>query len=303
LQPVPFKEWGKFPLLFSEEKNLKQQAAKLKSKHSKKLSIRASLLVFNFATSFENPQSQAFAKTQQRNFELRKSFSVEQTVQMALPSVVSIETIDAAQKESPDRFFEILTLPGNSNSAPNAKSLGAGFFVFDNKTILTNYHIVKDAVSLKIKLSNGRSVHTAKLAAFNAKLDLAILKINQIPYSPREVSVAKLGIAKEANIGEQVIALGNPFGFNNSVSLGIVSASRRKLAGFEGLEFLQTDAAMNPGNSGGPLFNMKGEVVGINNSVVDGGKRIGFSIPMKAIYKDLKALLEESKNTDLLAKK
>jgi serine protease Do len=220
---------------------------------------------------------------------------IEDITKKVISSVVSIETIDSSVKESPDRFFEFFSHPNMQVDSGNSKSIGTGFFVFDKKTILTNYHVVKDAIRIKIIIANGEVIHTAKIIKTDKNLDLALLAIQNPPYALNLVSVSKLQTKSEPSLGEQVLAIGNPFGLNHSVSLGIISAKNRFLPNIKNESFLQTDAAVNPGSSGGPLFNLKGEVVGINNSVADNGKRLGFAIPIYKVHTKLKNMYLQSK--------
>jgi serine protease Do len=250
--------------------------------------LKTCLVFLNFSSGVN--VGTPFAHAAKRLEKVQPDFSVSEAVKLSLPSVVSIDTQDAKQKLTPDSFYQFLELPSSLGQQVGTKSLGAGFFVFDSRTILTNYHVVKDATSIRLKLSNGLEVFTSKLVAFDENLDIALLRVENPPYSLNEMKVSKINPTHNPSAGETVIALGNPFGFHNSVSAGIISATKRKVHDFGDLQLLQTDAAMNPGNSGGPLLNLKGQVIGVNNAVAQGAQRIGFAIPIIAIYPKLKKL-------------
>ena len=155
--------------------------------------------------------------------------------------------------------------------------LGSGVIVDKNGYILTNNHVIKDADEIKVKLSDKREFK-GKVIGTDPKTDLAVIKIdaNNLP-------VIKLGDSDKLRVGETVIAIGNPFGLNQTVTSGIVSATGRANVGIADYEdFIQTDAAINPGNSGGALVNVRGELVGINTAIFStsgGYQGIGFAIP------------------------
>lgn len=158
-----------------------------------------------------------------------------------------------------------------------AQSLGSGFIISDDGYVLTNHHVVKDADEIVVKLTDRREL-VAKLIGSDARTDIALLKLdaNHLPS-------VHIGSPQELQVGEWVLAIGSPFGFEQSVTAGIVSAKGRNLPGGNYVPFIQTDVAINPGNSGGPLFNMKGEVVGINSQIYSrtgGFMGLSFSIPM-----------------------
>ena len=139
--------------------------------------------------------------------------------------------------------------------------LGSGFIVSPDGVILTNAHVVADASNVTVKLTDKREFK-AKVIGIDRPSDVAVLKIdaNNLP-------TVKLDKADDVKVGEWVVAIGSPFGFENSATAGIVSAKSRSLPGGGYVPFIQTDVAVNPGNSGGPLFNLKGEVVGINSQI------------------------------------
>jgi len=169
-----------------------------------------------------------------------------------------------------DRFFD-----DRFRSPRKERSLGSGFIISPDGYILTNDHVVDDADEVEVKLSDGRTF-TATVKGLDRKLDLALLKID----SKEDLPVVKQGDSDELRVGEWVMAIGNPFGLEQTVTVGIVSAKGRVIGAGPYDNFIQTDASINPGNSGGPLFNTKGEAVGINTAIVAGGQGIGFAIPI-----------------------
>jgi serine protease Do len=167
------------------------------------------------------------------------------------------------------------------------KSLGSGFIISQDGYIFTNNHVVEQADKIIVKLSTGKE-YEAKVIGRDAKTDIALIKIK----SSEGLPVAETGDSEKLRVGEWVIAIGNPFGLEQTVTAGIVSAKGRVIGAGPYDNFIQTDASINPGNSGGPLFNMEGKVIGINTAIVAQGQGIGFAIPIgmaKTILPDLKA--------------
>lgn len=154
---------------------------------------------------------------------------------------------------------------------------GSGFIVSSNGIILTNAHVVRDAKEVTVKLTDRREFR-AKVLGADAKTDIAVLKIDA-----KNLPVVTLGKISELKVGEWVLAIGSPFGFENTVTAGVVSAKGRSLPDDGAVPFIQTDVAVNPGNSGGPLFNARGEVVGINSQIYTrsgGYQGVSFAIPI-----------------------
>ena len=177
------------------------------------------------------------------------------------------------------------------------QSLGSGFVVEDDGYILTNSHVVAKADEIVVTFGDGHNSkekeYPAKLVAADPKTDIALIKIE----ADRKLPTLKLGDSDKLEVGEWVMAIGNPFGFAQSVTVGVVSAKSRVIGAGPYDDFIQTDASINPGNSGGPLLNIDGQVVGINSAIYTGGMSqgnvgIGFAIPINAVksmYDDLKA--------------
>ncbi len=167
------------------------------------------------------------------------------------------------------------------------KSLGSGFIISPDGYIFTNNHVVEQADKIIVKLSDGKE-YEAKVIGKDAKTDIALIKIKPTESLP----VAETGDSDKLRVGDWVIAIGNPFGLEQTVTAGIVSAKGRVIGAGPYDNFIQTDASINPGNSGGPLFNMEGKVIGINTAIVAQGQGIGFAIPIsmaKTILPDLKS--------------
>ena len=155
------------------------------------------------------------------------------------------------------------------------KSLGSGFILNKDGYIVTNHHVIKDAEEIQVKLKTGKE-YDAKIEGADPSTDLALIKIK----ADEELPTLKLGDSDNLKIGQWIIAIGNPFGLEHTVTAGIVSAKGRVIGAGPYDDFIQTDASINPGNSGGPLINMDGEVIGINTAIVAGGDGIGFAIPI-----------------------
>ncbi|MBI5248398.1 MAG: trypsin-like peptidase domain-containing protein [Desulfomonile tiedjei] len=160
------------------------------------------------------------------------------------------------------------------NDKFQSDSVGSGFLCDASGHIVTNAHVVEGASKIVVTLSTGKVV-AAKLVAIHPKVDLALLKIAP-PYALQK---ARIGDSTNVQVGEWVLAVGNPFGLGRTVTVGIVSGKGRFLGLGPDDNFIQTDASINPGNSGGPLFNMSGEVIGVNTAIIASGKGIGFAIP------------------------
>ncbi|MBI5042259.1 MAG: DegQ family serine endoprotease [Nitrospirae bacterium] len=172
------------------------------------------------------------------------------------------------------------------------QSLGSGFIIRKDGLILTNNHVIEDAEEIMIRLNDEREFK-AKVIGKDKKIDIALLKIED----KGELPIAELGDSDKLEIGEWVLAIGNPFGLGHTVTAGIVSAKGRVIGAGPYDDFIQTDASINPGNSGGPLFNMKGEAVGINTAITASGQGIGFAIPINTVKNLLPQLEKEGKIT------
>jgi serine protease Do len=202
------------------------------------------------------------------------------------PSVVTITTF--GQEVEPSPFFS-----GRVHRPRETKGLGTGFVVDKDGVVLTNNHVVEGADQIRVKLSNDRE-YPARIVGHDSRTDIAVVKIEE-----RGLTPLALGDSDSLEVGDWVVAIGNPFGLSHTVSAGIVSAKGRSQdevpldpSGY--YSFLQTDASINPGNSGGPLLNLKGDVVGINTAIRGGGAQgIGFAIPINMVKQLLPMLLRD----------
>ena len=217
------------------------------------------------------------------------------------PSVVNISTTQVVRFSRPrmrspfgrdpfedffDNFF------GNIPREQKRRSLGSGFIVSGDGYILTNNHVVEKADEITVTLLD-KEDYKAEVVGTDPKTDIALIKIKPgktLPY-------VRLGDSEGLEIGEWVVAIGNPFGLGHTVTAGIVSAKGRVIGSGPYDDFIQTDASINPGNSGGPLFNLKGEVVGINTAIIQGGQGIGFATPIQMAKAVLGQLKEKGKVT------
>jgi len=210
-----------------------------------------------------------------------------------LPAVVNISTSQTVKREgtppqrpqlppgSPfERFFKDFLDRQQQRSAPNRRttSLGSGFIIDPSGLVVTNNHVIEGADKISVILQDGTRLK-AKVVGRDAKTDLAILQVK----SKKKLSFVKFGNSDQSRVGDWVVAIGNPFGFGGTVTAGIISARARYINGSY-VDFIQSDASINKGNSGGPMFNMAGEVVGINSAIYSpsgGSIGIGFAIPSK----------------------
>jgi|HigsolmetaAR202D_1030399.scaffolds.fasta_scaffold00949_8 serine protease Do len=205
------------------------------------------------------------------------------------PAVVNVTVVERSQTTAniprfapDDPFFEFFRrfgqpLPRSTPQPQPSRGQGSGFIVSPDGYILTNAHVVQGASQVTVKLTDRRE-YTAKVIGVDERTDVAVIKIDA-----QNLPTVKIGDPSKLKPGEWVIAIGSPFGFENSVTAGIVSATSRSMGNNNYAPFIQTDVAVNPGNSGGPLFNMKGEVVGINSQIYSrtgGYMGLSFAIPI-----------------------
>jgi serine protease Do len=206
-------------------------------------------------------------------------------------SVVNISTVSHAERPSqfqfqgdmeqiPEFFRHFFGAPpksGKPNGKKQAQSMGSGFIASEDGIILTNNHVIEGADEIYVRFSDRRELK-AELIGADKRSDLAVLKVDA-----DDLPAVKLGKSKPLKVGEWVFAIGSPFGFDYTVTAGIVSAKGRSLPNENYVPFIQTDVAINPGNSGGPLFNMNGEVIGINSQIYTrsgGFMGVSFAIPI-----------------------
>ena len=190
------------------------------------------------------------------------------------------------QKNDPLHDFFEKFFGGMPRKNFKQRSLGSGFIIDEEGYIVTNNHVVQGADKIKVILKDGREFN-AQIKGLDPNTDLALVKID----SDTDLPTVELGDSDALKVGEWVLAIGNPFGLEHTVTAGIISAKGRVIGSGPYDDFLQTDASINPGNSGGPLINMEGKVVGINTAIIAGGQGIGFAIPInlaKGIIEQLK---------------
>jgi serine protease Do len=220
-----------------------------------------------------------------------------------VPSVVNIYTTQTVsspygsnpQAEMYHRFFEnFFGEDVEPNAIPQraekATSLGTGFIIDEKEgLILTNYHVIADAEEIKVILTEAEADQEgieAKVVGGDAEADVAVLKIK----TKRKLAAAALGDSDNMQVGDWVMAVGNPFGHGHTVTHGIISAKERIIPLSQFANYIQTDAPINPGNSGGPLINMAGQVIGINTAINAAAQGIGFAIPINFVKKILPEL-------------
>ena len=231
------------------------------------------------------------------------------------PAVVNINTESTVQARTPrrrggpdpdpeadpfgnffDRFFDFGPF-GQQQPELKQRSLGSGVMVDPNGYILTNEHVVSRAEKIKVKLLDDPKLYDARVVGTDTETDLAVIKID----SDHPLPAAKLGNSDGTGVGDWVLAIGSPFGLEETVTAGIISAKGRDLAGSSSFQrFIQTDAAINPGNSGGPLVNMRGEVIGINTAIATGTGSyagVGFALPSNSAVDVYNQLVKAGKVT------
>jgi len=222
--------------------------------------------------------------------------SFASVIEAAAPAVVHVKVVSAVNTAADGRFpfgegspFPGFRLPQPPPSG-RQQGTGSGFIISPDGVVLTNNHVVDKAKDITVRLSDGRE-YPGKVLGRDPKTDLAVVKID----AKTSLPVVRLGDSDALRVGDWVVAIGNPFGLDNTVTAGIVSAKGRAIGSGPYDQFIQTDAPINPGNSGGPLFNERGEVIGINTAIFSqsgGNVGIGFAIPIN-LAKQLEPQLQE----------
>ena len=223
--------------------------------------------------------------------------NVADMVEKAGPAVVNVESqIKVSSGVDPymnDPFFRDFF--GNNFSQPQSRyetGIGTGFLISSDGYIITNQHVIDGADKITVQVPNKKSKLTAKVIGQDSELDLAVLKIDGTGYP-----TLSLGNSDKMRVGDGVVAIGEPYGLDHTVTTGVVSAKGRPVT-IENRNYknlIQTDAAINPGNSGGPLLNMSGQVIGINTAVNAQAQGIGFAIPINTVNDVLSQLMSGSK--------
>jgi serine protease Do len=223
------------------------------------------------------------------------NISTTQTVRRSA-AVPQVPGLDDEEIQEFFRRFIPRQQPGPQGPGPRSesRSLGSGFIITHDGYILTNSHVVDGADEITVKFTDKREFK-AKVIGVDKRTDVALIKIDG---GGASLPVAKFGDPNKLKVGEWVVAIGSPFGFENSVTAGIVSAKGRSLPQENFVPFIQTDVAINPGNSGGPLFNMRGEVIGINSQIYSrtgGFMGLSFAIPIDVVLDVSKQLREKGR--------
>ena len=222
------------------------------------------------AAAVVSPEESGFSD-EQNNIRIYRSVS---------PAVVNLTSTTIQY----DFFFRVLPSQGS----------GSGFLIDKEGNILTNYHVISGARSVEVTLAD-HSRHPAKLIGRDRLSDLAVIKID----AGKDLPYVKLGVSENLQVGQKVLAIGNPFGFEGTLTTGVISSLGRNIRDQEGRlleDVIQTDAAINPGNSGGPLLNARGEVIGINTAIFGQSSiGIGFAIPVNTAKSILTDLLQEGR--------
>ncbi len=230
----------------------------------------------------------------------RRDATVE-AVEQVMPSVVNIATETIVEYNDPfEQMLREFWGPYYRRRQPNTQySLGSGVIIDEDGYVLTNLHVVRRASKVWVKLADGREFEAEPTIVVNLRIDVAVLKLKT--KEGERFKAVKFAKDDDLLLGETVLALGNPFGLGGSVSRGILSSKNRRPA-IEGepldvADWLQTDAAINPGSSGGPLINLKGELIGLNVAIYREGHGIGFAVPIKQVTEALSEIFapEETK--------
>ncbi|MDF1591672.1 MAG: DegQ family serine endoprotease [Desulfobacterales bacterium] len=246
-----------------------------------------------------SPLTAAAPSKQGGDFLTPSSFSdISERVSPAVVNIRTVKTVKGGgrvfrhfmpgpfEKEDPFQDFFNKFFGDEQQRDFKQRSLGSGFIIDKEGFIVTNNHVVENADKIKVKLKNGDEFD-AEIVGRDANTDLSLIKIK----SKNNLPVVKIGDSDAIKVGQWVVAIGSPFGFEQTLTAGIVSAKGRVIGSGPYDDFIQTDASINPGNSGGPLINMAGEVVGINTAIIASGQGIGFAIPInmaKGIIDQLK---------------
>jgi len=238
-------------------------------------------MLFLFSPLFAAPAPESFAPL----------------VKKQIPSVVNISTRQVVQvrQKSPfgdpqmDEYFRRFFGGEPQQREQVRQSLGSGFIISADGYILTNNHVVDKAKDIKVALSDGRTFE-AKLVGKAPEIDIALIKIEATG-----LPAVDMGDSDALEVGDWVVAIGNPFGLSHTVTAGIVSAKGRVVGIGPYDDLIQTDAAINPGNSGGPLFDISGKVIGINTVIIASGQNLGFSVPITMVKELLPSIKEKGK--------
>lgn len=216
--------------------------------------------------------------------------SYADVAEQAVKGVVNIRTKTYVRKDPALDLYQFF-MKGMTPKIKGASSLGTGLVYSKKGIIVTNFHVVENASEIEVYFSKNKKTHKAQVIGVDRKTDLALLKI-----SPNQnMMPLEFGNSDQLRIGDIVLAIGNPFGFSHTVTSGIISAKGRVIGSGPFDNYLQTDASIHPGNSGGPLLDTRGRVIGINTAVSSEGGGIGFAIPSNLATKVIGDLLKHGK--------
>ncbi len=258
----------------------------MKKNLNKLLSVTFALFFILLTTAFS---SFGYAEEKKAVRMMPQSFA--ELAETVMPCVVNISAVKTIQGGSPlskhyffnspfgkndpmNEFFEKFSRENNQKERKET-SLGSGFIIDEEGYIVTNNHVIKNADEIKVKIKDGKELE-AEIIGRDPETDLALIKVK----TNEKLNAIKIGDSKRLRVGEWVVAIGSTFGLEHTLTAGIVSAKGRLIGSCPYDDFIQTDASINFGNSGGPLINMDGEVIGINTAIIAGGNGIGFAIPM-----------------------
>lgn len=240
------------------------------------------------ATQKADPKGEKQAKAGSVTYD--PQVSLAPLVQKVSPAVVNIRATAKARHgpsfSNPDSLFDCFFGPRKQNESPfvrrlpesplEQRALGTGFIIDGDGLVVTNHHVVAQADESEVQLADDRTLK-AELIGSDERTDVALLRLS----GGEKLPTVSWGDSDEIEVDDRVVAIGNPFGLEHTVTSGIVSAKERVIGAGPDDDFIQTDASINPGNSGGSLFNLKGEVIGINIAINPSGQGIGFAIPSK----------------------
>ncbi len=218
---------------------------------------------------------------------------IADVVDRCSPAVVKIETTQQVSQTMDPFFRQFFGIPEQRQRQQLQQGFGSGFIINKEGYILTNEHVVSQATKIKVYLSEQEEPLEARLVGADAELDLAVLKVN----ADKNLPYLEFGDSDAARVGQWVIAIGNPYGLDHTVTTGVISAKGRPVD-IEDRKYknlLQTDAAINPGNSGGPLLDLQGGVIGINTAINASAQGIGFAIPADTVREVVDTLITDGK--------
>ncbi len=254
--------------------------------------------VFNIKTALWSGSDNAIVEDKNTTYtvastDVGPTYTVADIVEQAGPAVVNIEITSTVNNPLINDPFYRQFFGGNLRNSPQVQeAIGSGFIISSDGYIITNQHVIDGAESIKVTVSGNDEQYDAYLVGEDYDLDLAVIKITGNDYP-----TLTLGVSEQMRVGDPVMAIGQPYGLDHTVTTGVISAKERPIT-IEDRNYtnlIQTDAAINPGNSGGPLLNMQGQVIGINTAINSEAQGIGFAIPIDTVTEVLDDLLAGSK--------